>query len=309
MPQVIDTRVFKGDPQAMIKSMTGYAAAETTAGDTSVSADMRAYNNRHLDIVLRLPPNYMVLEEKIKGMVAKRIARGRVEIRFQIKDESEQAVAFEIDKPRAKAIYNALTQLKKEFKLGNDIHIDHLLSMGGIIKPVDLIDEPDRLWSTIEECLTKGLDQLDSMRQKEGDFIYDDLAARLDFIESRLADIKAAIEALLQQYQERLKERITALTRETVEIDPGRLAQEAAFLADRSDISEEIVRAESHVEQFRHIMQGEEPGGRKLNFLLQELNREFNTIGAKIGHADTSHKIVDIKSELEKIREQIQNIE
>ena len=115
--------------------------------------------------------------------------------------------------------------------------------------------------------------------------------------------------ALLQQYQERLTERIAALTRETVEIDPGRLAQEAAFLADRSDISEEIVRAESHVQQFRHIMQGAESGGRKLNFLLQELNREFNTIGAKIGHADTSHKIVDIKSELEKIREQIQNIE
>ena len=293
----------------MIKSMTGYAAAETTAGDTTVSADMRAYNNRHLDIVLRLPPNFMVLEDKIKGVVAKCIARGRVEIRLQIKDESEQAVAFEIDKPRTKAIYNALSQLKKEFKLGTDIHIDHLLSLGGVIKQVDLADEPERLWTIIEDCLTRGLDQLDRMRQQEGDFIFNDLTARLDFIAGSLAEIKTASGALLQQYQERLKERIAALTRETVEIDPGRLAQEAAFLADRSDISEEIVRAESHVKQFRHIMQGTEPGGRKLNFLLQELNREFNTIGAKIGHAETSHKIVDIKSELEKIREQIQNIE
>ena len=293
----------------MIKSMTGYAAAETTAGAISVSADMRAYNNRHLDIVLRIPPTYMVLEDKIKGLVTEHVARGRVEIRIQIKDESEQAMAFEIDKPRAQSIYSALSQLKKEFKLGNDIQVEHLLSMGGIIKPVELIEEPDSLWTTIRDCLTQGLGQLDRMRQKEGDFIAADLTARLDFIEASLAEIKSASMALLQQYQERLTERIAALTRETVEIDPGRLAQEAAFLADRSDISEEIVRAESHVQQFRHIMQGAEPGGRKLNYLLQELNREFNTIGAKIGHADTSHKIVDIKSELEKIREQIQNIE
>jgi uncharacterized protein (TIGR00255 family) len=293
----------------MIKSMTGFAIAEKTDGDITVSADMRAYNSRHLDIVLRIPPSYMVLEDKMKGLVAERIARGRVEIKIQIKDESEQAMAFEIDQPRANAVHIALKQLIKEFNLGHDISIEHLLSLGGIIKPVEPADKPDSLWTTIRDCLIQGLDGLEVMRQKEGDFIAGDLSARLDFIEGCLAEIKGDSGALLQQYQERLKERIAALTRETVEIDPGRLAQEAAFLADRSDISEEIVRAESHVTQFRHIMDAEEPGGRKLNFLLQELNREFNTIGAKIGHAATSHKIVNIKSELEKVREQIQNIE
>jgi len=293
----------------MIKSMTGYATAEKIAAEISVSAEMRAYNNRHLDIVLRMPPSYMVLEDKVKGIVAARIARGRVEIKVQIKDESEQAMAFEIDQPRAKAIHSALTRLKKEFNLGNDISVEHLLSLGGIIKPVEPSEEPDSLWTTIEDCLTQGLDELEIMRQKEGDFIAADLSARLDFIEGCLAEIKSESATLLEQYQERLKERIAALTRETVEIDPARLAQETAFLADRSDISEEIVRAESHVKQFRHIMNAQEPGGRKLNFLLQEFNREFNTIGAKIGHADTSHKIVNIKSELEKIREQIQNVE
>jgi uncharacterized protein (TIGR00255 family) len=293
----------------MIKSMTGFAAAEKTDGEITVSADMRAYNSRHLDIVLRIPPSYMVLEDKMKGLVAERIARGRVEIKIKIKDESEQALAFEIDQPRAKAIHSALGQLKKEFNLGSDISIEHLLNLGGILKPVEPADKPDSLWTTIKDCLIQGLDALEVMRQKEGDFIAGDLSARLDFIEGCLAEIKGDSGALLQQYQERLKERIAALTRETVEIDPGRLAQEAAFLADRSDISEEIVRAESHVTQFRHIMDAEEPGGRKLNFLLQELNREFNTIGAKIGHAATSHKIVNIKSELEKVREQIQNIE
>lgn len=293
----------------MIKSMTGFAAAEKTDGDITVSADMRAYNSRHLDIVLRIPHSYMVLEDKVKGLVAERIARGRVEIKIQIKDESEQAMAFEIDQPRAHAIHSALGQLKKDFNLDTKISIEHLLNLGGIIKPVEPTDKPDSLWTTIRDCLIQGLDGLETMRQKEGDFIAGDLSTRLDFIEGCLAEIKSDSGALLQQYQERLKERIAALTRETVEIDPGRLAQEAAFLADRSDISEEIVRAESHVTQFRHIMDAEEPGGRKLNFLLQELNREFNTIGAKIGHAVTSHKIVNIKSELEKIREQIQNIE
>ncbi len=289
--------------------MTGYATAEKNAGEITVTAEMRAYNNRHLDIVLRMPTGYMVLEDKVKGLVAARIARGRVEIKVQIKDESAQAIAFEIDQPRAKAIHSALTQLKKELNLGNDISVEDLLSLGGIIKPVEPTDKPESLWTTISDCLTQGLDELERMRQKEGDFIAGDLAARLDFIAGCLVEIKGESEALLQQYQERLKERITALTRETVEIDPARLSQETAFLADRSDISEEIVRAESHVKQFRHIMNAQEPGGRKLNFLLQELNREFNTIGAKIGHADISHKIVNIKSELEKIREQIQNVE
>jgi uncharacterized protein (TIGR00255 family) len=293
----------------MIKSMTGYASAEKTADAITVTADMRAYNNRHLDIVLRVPPSHMVLEDRIKALVAERIARGRVEIRLQIKDESEQATAFEIDRPRAKALYSILEQLKSEFDLDGDISIENLLSQGGIIKPVEPVDEPGSLWDTIKDCLDQGLDGLEHMRQKEGSFIAKDLSARLDLIEQSTAEIKPLSQAVLAQYQERLKERIDVLTRETVEIDPARLAQEAAFLADRSDISEEIVRAESHLKQFRQIMAAEEPGGRKLNFLLQELNREYNTIGAKIGHADTSHKIVNIKSELEKIREQIQNIE
>ena len=217
----------------MIKSMTGYAAAESSQGDITVAADMRAYNHRHLDIVLRLPANYMPLEDKIKALVAGHVARGRVEIRFQIKNESEQAQAFEIDKPRATAIYSALVELNKEFKLGNEVLVEHLLNLGGVIKPVDPPDEPESLWEVMADCLHNGLAQLDRMRQKEGDFIAADLTARLNYIADSLADIKSISSDLLQQYQERLKERIAALTRETVEIDPARLAQEAAFLAER----------------------------------------------------------------------------
>jgi uncharacterized protein (TIGR00255 family) len=293
----------------MIKSMTGFAAAEVIAEDITVSADIRAYNSRYQDVVLRMGSNYTALEEKIKALISRQIARGRLEVKVQVKDGSEGTVAFEIDWPRAKAMHGALAQLKDQLDLKNDISVDHLLSVGGMLKPIEKVDESERIWLTAKDCLTRALDDLETMRKKEGDFIAADLKLRLDFIESCLAEIKRDSTNLIAQYQDRLKERIAALTQETVELDAGRLAQEAAYLADRSDISEEIVRAESHVKQFRHIMRSEEPGGRKLNFLLQELNREFNTIGSKIGHADTSHRVVDVKAELEKIREQIQNVE
>ncbi len=289
--------------------MTGFAAAEVIAGDITVSVDIRAYNSKHLDIVLRLPSSYMVLEDKMKGLITRQIVRGRLEVKVQIKDGSEGTVAFEIDWARAKAMHGALSQLSDKFDLKNEISVDHLLSVGGMIKPVEKVDESESIWVAAQECLTRALNDLETMRSKEGDFIADDLLARLDFIETCLIEIRGESSDLLSRYQERLKERIAALTQETVELDPGRLAQEAAYLADRSDISEEIVRVASHVKQFRHIMVSEEPGGRKLNFLLQELHREFNTIGSKIGHAETSHRVVDVKAELEKIREQIQNVE
>jgi uncharacterized protein (TIGR00255 family) len=282
----------------MIKSMTGFATAEIITGDITVAADIRSYNSRHLDVVLRVPSGYMTLEEKIKGLIAGKIVRGRMEVKVQIKDAAVGTVAFEIDWSRAEGMHAALAQLKNKFGLQDDISMDHLLGVGGIIKPVETADESVRFWPTIEDCLSRALVALDSMRRKEGDYI----ARCLGEIQNDTAD-------LISQYMERLKERIAVLTQETVELDPTRLAQEAAYLADRSDISEEIVRAQSHIEQFRHIMDSEEPGGRKLNFLLQELHREFNTIGSKIGHADTAHRVVDVKSELEKIREQIQNVE
>ena len=150
---------------------------------------------------------------------------------------------------------------------------------------------------------------LDQMRQKEGDYTARDLTDRLDFISASIDRIATDSADLLGHYSERLQECIAALTRGTVELDPQRIAQEAAFLADRSDISEEIVRAKSHVHQFRDFMQSDDPAGRKLNFLLQELNREFNTMGSKIGNADVAHVVVDVKAELEKLREQVQNIE
>ena len=289
--------------------MTAYANAEKTVNELAVAVNIRSYNSRHIDIFLRIPPAYQFLEDKIKSLIGDRIARGRVEVRIQVDDHSDEAAGLEIDHARAKAIMAAYNELKSEYNLENDITLDMLIDAGGIFKPVEKQPDEEVLWTAVKDCATLALDDLEAMRLKEGDFIAGDIERRLGFIDDCLKQIKKGSKDLPMQYQQRLKERISSLTANIVELDPARVAQEAAILADRSDISEEIVRATSHLSQFNLIMNAAEPAGRKLNFLLQELNREFNTMGSKIGSAEIGHLIIDVKSELEKIREQIQNVE
>lgn len=293
----------------MMKSMTAYASNEKAEGFTTVSAEIRSYNSRYLDVILRFPSDLFALEERVKQLVSQWIQRGRVEVKIQLKSESDQAVVFEIDNPRAIAYHDVLVRLKESFGFKSDITLEHLISAGGIIKPAEVEKDLEAYWEIIRECLYEALENHDAMRKKEGDFISLDFENRLIFIEKGLKNIKDNEKELLPFYQKRLEERIGVLTKGMVDIDPARIAQEAAFLAERSDISEETVRSESHISQFRSVMFSQEPAGRKLNFLLQEINREFNTMGVKAQRAETSHVIVAIKAELEKIREQVQNIE
>lgn len=293
----------------MIKSMTAFATVEKTTDDLSATVEMRSYNSRHIDVFLRIPSPYQFLEDKIKELIGTRIARGRLEIRLQIEDHSKEAAALEIDDIRANALMTIFEELKSKFRLKHELTLDMLLNAGGIIKPVENLQNDEIIWPVVKNCIVLALDDLEAMRRKEGDFIAADFRGRLEYINDCLNRIRKGSANLFTQYQQRLKERIAALTQNIVELDPARIAQEAAFLADRSDISEELTRAASHLNQFDQIMKAAEPAGRKLNFLLQELNREFNTMGSKIGDAAIAHLIIDVKSELEKIREQIQNVE
>ena len=293
----------------MIKSMTAYASAEKSADDLKATIEIRSYNSRHIDMFIRIPAPYQFLEDKLKELISARIARGRLEIRLQIEDRSNEAAALEIDDARANALMAIFEHLSIKYKLKDDITLNMLLNAGGVIKPIERSPNEEMIWSVVKDCALLALEDLESMRCKEGDFIASDFQQRLGFISDCLEQIKKGSDHLLPQYQQRLTERIVALTQNIVELDPARVAQEAAFLADRSDISEEMTRAASHLKQFGQIMQAPEPAGRKLNFLLQELNREFNTMGSKIGNATIAHLVIDVKSELEKIREQIQNIE
>lgn len=293
----------------MMKSMTAYTSSENKKDQLTVSIEIRSYNSRYLDISLRAPHEYLSLENKIKSMVSDNVSRGRIEINLQIIDESEEAYGFDINEPKALAYINVLSKLKNKFNINADLSLDLLVNTGGVIKPVETSKDMDICWDSIKPCLTTALDDLNAMRKKEGDFIAKDFTNRLDFIEKSIGQIKKDSGNLLSHYQELLKERITALTKGMIDIDPVRIAQEAAFFADRSDISEEILRVESHIKEFRSIMSSEESPGKKLNFLLQEFSREFNTMGTKAGNSNVSHTIITVKSELEKIREQVQNIE
>jgi uncharacterized protein (TIGR00255 family) len=294
---------------AMIRSMTGYATIGFTAEESAVSIEIRSVNSRSLDLALRVTPGDTGIEERVRALISGRLARGRVEVKIQIGPAQGAAGAVDVDLVRARAVMAALTRLREEFAFTAEPSLELLVGCGGVLRTAEALTDAERLWPAIEAGLKRALDDLEAMRLREGGHLARDLQARLAQVAAALQEIAARSEGLTALIQQRLKERMALITRGVVEVDPARLAQEAAFLADRSDISEEIVRAESHLRQVRDTMDAPEPAGRKLNFLLQELNREFNTMGSKIGDADASHRVVDVKSELEKMREQVQNIE
>jgi len=289
--------------------MTAFARAEKSADNIMVAVEIRSYNSRHLDMALRVPHGYDSLEPKIRALVSGGITRGRLEIKLHVKDSGERAEGFDVNERRALAYHDALNSLKALLKIKDPIPLEMIARLNDVIRPAEEEQNLDTQWPVIQDSFQQAIGDLEQMRQKEGDFLARDLKQRIDLILENLTQIENESGNLLAQYQDRLKERISALTKGIVEIDQGRIAQEAAFLADRSDISEEITRAGSHIQQFLELMHAPEPAGRKLNFLLQELNREFNTMGSKVGNADISHRIVSVKSEFEKIREQVQNVE
>lgn len=293
----------------MIKSMTAFAGAEESRDGISVTIELRGVNNRYLDIAVRMPSTYANLEEPVKQAVSAEVQRGRVEIRVTIKTEAGTIQGFEINESLADAYHDALCRLKSRYNLSGEVNLDDLARVNGVLEPSETRVDLETVWQVISDALSAGLSEFNQMREKEGNAIAADVTERIDRIESALSRIEDSCEGLIEQYRQRLTERIHKLTDGMVEIDSGRIAQEAAFIADKSDISEEIVRAKSHLVQFRELMTADEPAGKPLNFLLQEFNREFNTMGAKAGNADISHIIVAAKTELEKIREQVQNVE
>ena len=293
----------------MIKSMTAFANTERSIDDISIKVEIRTYNSRHLDIQLRMTPGYQVLEEKLKTLISGCVARGRVDVKLHIGDLSEAAAAFEVDEAKARAYHQALKTLRKLLDLEGSVPVEWITARNDLIKPKEVETDVDKVWTCLADCMQEVLADIDAMRQKEGAFIAKDFRERLRFLKDSIDQIEADSTGLLEQYKQRLMERILALTEQRVSLDEGRIEQEAAFLADKSDISEEIIRVRSHLAQFEEIMAAGAPSGHKLNFLLQEINREFNTIGSKSVKTDISHMVVNVKSELEKIREQVQNVE
>jgi uncharacterized protein (TIGR00255 family) len=293
----------------MIKSMTAFARSEFSGEDISMSLEIRGFNSRYLDLAIKIPQIYTVIEDKLRRVLTEQIARGRIELKVSIQDASEIAETFSVNEALAGEYYNALARLKTALNIDTDISFEMVAKKNGVIETTEHEINTEKIWEVFKRCLGTLLLDFDAMKIAEGQALEADLTSRLAFIEDCINQIENQAAGMLGYYQERLRERINALTGGMVEIDPARIAQESALLADRSDISEEIVRARSHLAQFRQIMKAPSPSGRPLNFLLQEFNREFNTMGSKAGKALISHLVVSAKTELEKLREQVQNVE
>lgn len=294
----------------MIKSMTAYGRSEYNDQDNNVfTAEVRSLNNRYRDIVLRIPNSLQALEEEIRSQIASRIRRGRIEVSVKFeKGIKETDYGLELNLPLARSYLRIFRQLIDELGLEGKIELDDLAQMKDIIliKPED--EDIDKIRPGLQAVLRQALDSLEEMRRKEGRAIERDFQQRLNQIEIQLEGIRERSPIVVDEYKARLRDKIEVMIQD-MEIDEGRLAQEVAIFAGRCDITEEIVRTRSHLKQFRDYMAMDDAIGRRLDFLIQEMNREINTISSKASDSVISAKAVEIKSELEKLREQTQNVE
>ncbi|NLA58265.1 MAG: YicC family protein [Firmicutes bacterium] len=289
-------------------SMTGYGYGQ--AGDqVVVTVEMRSVNQRYSDFSIRLPREYSFLEEPIRRIAASKVRRGRVEISVTIEDFREKARTVKIDWGLLQGFDRAVSEVAERLELEPTNRVDFLLSLPGVLEPV-AVDEDDAglLQSLVEAAAQEAADALVEMRKAEGARLAAALLEHLAFLERGLEEVKVLAESLPQEALARLQTRIAELVGD-MSIDPNRLAAEAAIIADRANIDEEIVRLASHLAEFRSTLEGDEPMGRKLDFLIQEMNREVNTIGSKSSNVAISRWVVEAKTVIEKLREQVQNVE
>ena len=293
----------------MIKSMTAFGNGVFQQGDRRYVAEIRSVNHRYRDIVLRLPRNHQLLEEGLRAIIISKTSRGRIEASFQIEMSCEAPpYALELNIPLAESYLRAFKQLADHAGLDQEMRLESLLQMKDVMLIKSEADDMEEARDGFQQALNGALDAFDDMRTKEGDAILTDFNKRLDRLGAYLDAVHLRAPELPDVYRKRLAEKVGKLLN-GVEVDPARLAQEVAFLADRSDITEEIVRARSHLKQFRDYLLSDDAVGRRLDFLIQEINREVNTLGVKSSDTAISQIAVEMKAELEKLREQVQNVE
>ncbi|MBW1839362.1 MAG: YicC family protein [Deltaproteobacteria bacterium] len=292
----------------MIKSMTGYGRAESVVGGEKIVVEVKSTNHRYCDIFLRIPPKYSSLEKEIKGLILSRLSRGRIDLFLQFESEEEEEQNLELNEPLAQRYYLLLKQLKENLQLPEEITLSTLITQKDVIVSRPANQNEVYEWEVLKDPVSSAVDELVKMREEEGSVLENDILSRLKNIELLVDVIESISNSALKDHQKSLSEKIQALS-DNVEIDEARLAQETAYLVEKSDITEELVRAKSHLLQFKSWLDSEEAVGRRLDFLIQEINREVNTVGSKSYKAEISIKVVEIKNELERVREQVQNIE
>jgi uncharacterized protein (TIGR00255 family) len=292
-----------------MKSMTGFGRGTVSTDNFSVTVELKTVNNRFLDINLRLPGELQPIEADIKRLISNTLVRGRVEVFTNF--ERTETVIYELNRPLISGYLNALKKMQDEFGLAGEPDLNVIARLPNVLQnSKENLDE--KTTKGILEAFQIALTQLEEMRENEGNSLKNDLNSRLDAIANLVPTIEKQTETVAVEYQEKLTKRITDLLAKTnsqIEIDQTRLAQEVAFLADRCDITEEITRLNTHLEQFRLILKDTKDVGKRLDFLTQEFNREANTIASKTNNTVIKECALTIKSEIEKIREQVQNVE
>ena len=292
-----------------MRSMTGFGRGSVSEENFSVSVELKTVNNRFLDVKLRLSGEMQPLEGTIKRVIGERLSRGRVEVNLTY-DRTDE-ITYELNRPMINGFLKAMRQMQDEFSLTGEPDLNVIARLPNVVVPKKDDMKPEFV-AGIESALRAALDDLQKMREKEGQLLKAELGSLLHNIEQRLGPIESESANVSEEYRQRLTKRIgemLAKSESQIELDQGRLAQEVSYLSDRSDISEEITRLRTHIDHFRTIMDEDKEVGKRLDFLTQELNREANTITSKTTNMTVKENALQIKSDIEKIREQVQNIE
>ena len=291
-----------------LKSMTGYGRAEIENQGRNWTVEVKSVNNRYLDAKIKLPRNYAALEDQIRKKIGGFNQRGRVDLIVTVSGDFSDLVKIGIDMNLARTYKNRLDELAGELGIKSQTELSMLINLPDVVTREQQPEDLEEIWPLLETAIEDAFGQCQDMRIREGEALAVDLGERLKVFTEVLDSIEESIPKIMADRESVLRERLEKLLG-TIDLDPSRLAQEVAILVDKSDVTEEMVRLRSHIVQLRDLLESSAPVGRKLDFLIQEFLREVNTIASKINDAGNAHKTVSLKSELEKMREQVQNIE
>ena len=292
----------------MIRSMTGYGRGSNDSSGRSFNVEIKSVNNRYLDVFIRLPRGINALEDRIRKYVASKVYRGKIDVYINQERFGDDDRAVNVDENIAAAYYNALKTLSDRFGLNDDITLSQLANYPDVISMEKKEEDIEVIWEILLNALDQAIDLFLEMRSSEGEKLGKDIKERCQLIKIKVEEIENRSSGVVDDFREKIQVRITDYLKD-VEIDEARLLNEVAFFADKCSITEEIVRLKSHISQLENTLCDKDTIGRKLDFLIQEMNREINTIGSKANDLYITNLVVDVKSELEKVREQIQNIE
>jgi uncharacterized protein (TIGR00255 family) len=293
-----------------MKSMTGYGRGDCSQDGFKITVELSSVNRKQSEISVNLPREIELLEAQIRDLINRHIARGRLTVRVGIHaGASKLSARMHLNVPLAKAYARELNRLSKQLKLPGPVTLEHLARAPGVFQTDEQIAEEEDFWPSVQKALSKALADLVRMREREGAHLAEDLSRRIAIMRKAVAQVQKHAPGVAERYRQQLLERIKSAGLEAPGGDDDRLLKEVVYFADRSDISEELTRLQSHFQQFDDCRKSKEPVGRMLDFLAQEMNREINTIGSKANDSLISREVVTLKAELEKFREQAQNVE